>query len=431
MAADRDQLSRHMRLAWRGVALLLAAVALTTAGSLYVLHGSFVLNRIASGDEMMHTDFETFWRSAVAFLAGGDIYHTDADLPNLNPPVLTLLMAPLGMLGFWAAYRLFVLVTVVLVVGSMALVAAELRVRPAAAVTVTAAVLVSSPVLATLGLGQVYGLLMAGLAAATVLGRRGRTALEGVALGITVALKPSLAPVLLVPLVRRRWDTLGAGIAAGGLATVVGWVAAGPRSLPDWVVLVFTHQVQAYFDNASLPGAILRLTSDSGWGRPVVEIPDGATIGLVVGLALIGLTVWLTRRPVAGPDTAIWAMAGAALLASPLSWHNYLMVLMPGVLALVAGGRWPVAALLLALALIGMEWPPAWYGPDGTASAVPLSLYCAILVLYWWALLPWVASNSPGDPRPLIPVQPGERLHDGERERPGDPCHGEHERVAQ
>jgi alpha-1,2-mannosyltransferase len=54
-------------------------------------------------------------------------------------------------------------------------VAAELRVRPATAIGVTAAVLISSPVLATLGLGQVYLILMAGITAAWVLGRRGRT----------------------------------------------------------------------------------------------------------------------------------------------------------------------------------------------------------------------------------------------------------------
>jgi alpha-1,2-mannosyltransferase len=402
------QLPRSARQAARGVVLLLAAAALATAVGLYVAHGSFVLDRIASDDELMHTDFQTFWRSAVAFLDGQDIYRTDAAVENLNPPFLTLLMAPLGLLGFWPAYRLFVVVGVVLVVGSMALVAAELRVRPAAATVVTVAVLLSSPVLATLGLGQMYALLTAGLAAAFVLGRRGRTVLEGVALGVTVALKPSLAPVLLVPLVRRRWGTLAAGIAAGGVATVAGWAAAGVQSLPNWVVAMLTHSVQAYFDNASLPGTLLRLTSESGNGSPVADVPGGATIGLVAGLALIGLTAWLARRPPAtGPDSATWAMAGAALLASPLSWHNYLMVLMPGVLVLVVRGRWPVAALLLALALIGMEWPPSCYGPDGTASAVPLSLYCAILVLYWAALLQRPASAAP-PPAPSVDPAPAE-----------------------
>ena len=80
-------------------------------------------------------------------------------------------------------------------------------------------------------------------------------------------------------------------------------------------------------------------------------------------------------------------MAAASLLASPLSSFTYLTVLMRGVLLLVARGRWPVATLLLSLSMVGMEWPPFWYGADGTASAVPLSLDCAILLGYWVAFL--------------------------------------------
>jgi hypothetical protein len=51
-------------------------------------------------------------------------------------------------------------------------------------------------------------------------------------------------------------------------------------------------------------------------------------------------------------------------------------------------GQWPVVTLMLALAMIGKEWPLIWYGSDNTALALPLSLYCGILLTYWMALLP-------------------------------------------
>jgi hypothetical protein len=400
---------RRPRVLGRGLVLLLAAAALVTAVALYLGSGSFVLTRLASGDWRAHADFETFWQSATALVQGQDIYSTPARLPNLNPPVLTLLLAPLGWLGFWPAYRAFTLVCLALIVGSMAAVAAELRVRPAAAIAVTAAVLLSSPVLATLGLGQVYPLLMAGITAAWLLGRRGHAVGEGAVLGLVVAMKPSLGPLLLLPLVRRRFGTLNTAVGTGVLATVVGWVAAGAQSLPTWAAMVLEHPVQAYVDNAALPGTLARLTTPSPGVVPVVELPGGAAVGLVLGAALVALTAWAVRRPpTVGPDTALWAMTGAALLASPLSWHNYLMLLMPGVLALVARGRWPIAVALLSPALIGMEWQWAWRGSDGTSPALAMSLYFGILVAYWSAFL--AARQripSPAGPPPaLIHVPP-------------------------
>ena len=380
---------RHrLRYAWPAVLLLLATAALVMTAILYVTRGSFVLERLASNDINDHLDFDTFWRSTVALLDGRDIYRTNAAYPNLNPPLFTVLIAPLGLLDVWQAYRLWVLLSTVLIVGSMLLVAVELRMRAAAVVPVVVAALLSSPAIATLGLGQMYPVLAAVLATAWALDRRGRWVLAGVALGLVVALKPSLAPVLLVPALRRRWPTFGAALLTGTAATVLAWIVCGAQSTPEWARRLRANPMTTYWDNASLPGTIQRLTSANDWGRPIIEVPNGAVIGLVLGLGLLAITIWLVRRPPVGPDTALWAVAAASLLASPLTWHNYLLVLMPAILVLVTRGSWPVAALLLALSLIGMEWPPLWYGEDNTAPALPVSLYCAILLAYWTALLP-------------------------------------------
>ena len=43
----------------------------------------------------LHVDFDTFWHSAVALTQGADIYDdAGAKLTNLNPPLLTVLLAP-------------------------------------------------------------------------------------------------------------------------------------------------------------------------------------------------------------------------------------------------------------------------------------------------------------------------------------------------
>lgn len=375
----------------RGIVVSAAVVVAATAIWLYVTRGSFVVDRLASPEQWMHTDFDTFWRSAVALVEGRDVYlDTGAYLVNLNPPVFTALVAPYGLLDFWAAYRLFTLVSVLLMVASLLLVAVELRLPTTPAAAVLTAVLLSSPMLATVGLGQMYPMLTAGLVAAWLLERRGQPALSGVAIGLVVALKPTLAPLLLVPLARRHWETVAGGVVAGALATIVGWVATGATSLPTWLGLAWTHPVQAFWDNASLVGAFTRLTSATEWGRPLFEAAGGPTVGVLCGAVLIAVTTWTVHRSSGGGlDTALWAMAAASLLASPIAWHNYLLVLAPGLLVLASAGRWPIAALLAACGLIGNEWPGWWYGPDGTASAVPLSLYTAILLAYWAALVRW------------------------------------------
>ncbi len=372
------------RVGKRDVAMLLVgALATVTASWLFIRRGSLSVAGIASPEMPVHGDFDTFWRSARALLNGTDIYQTAAENPNLNPPLVTLLVAPLGLLDFLPAYRLFVLITIALVVASMLAVAAELRLRTGSTATVTIAALLSSPMLATLRLGQIYGLLMAGLVAAWIAGRREHPLLEGVALGLVVAMKPTLAPVLLLPALRSRWPTLGAALATGVGATVVGAFAAGPASFFVWIRLSVSTPVVTYFANAALPGTVVRLTSLNAWSRPVTELPGGLQIGVALGLAVLGGSAWVVRKPMrdATPDPAFWAITAAALLVSPIAWYTYLLLLMPGLLVLLALGRWPMVVLALGLSLIGEEWPALWN------SAFPLSLYCGILLTYWAVLL--------------------------------------------
>src|ERR687889_841885 len=121
-----------------------------------------------------HVDFDSFWRSARAMLEGQSIYDTGVDLVNLNPPLWTVLISPLGLLEPITAYRVFVLVSLAVVVCYLVWTVEELRLRPGWTVVGVVLLLLSSPLLATLALGQVYPVLTLGLVAAWVSDRRGR-----------------------------------------------------------------------------------------------------------------------------------------------------------------------------------------------------------------------------------------------------------------
>lgn len=333
-----------------------------------------------------HVDFDTFWHSAAALWQGGDIYTTSAKLTNLNPPLLTVLLAPFAWLDALTAYRVWAVLCVLMVLGSLLVVARELRLRPVAVVLVVLAVLASSPLHGTLVLGQIYPVLLVGLVAGWVAERRGHPVLGAVLFGITVALKPSLAPVLLLYVAQRRWAPLRAGVVSAAVASLVGVAVCGPASGLAWLRIAFSAPVPDTVDNASLPGLAVRL------GLPPV-------LGLAAGVLVLGGTLAVLaryRHRVDPAGTAVWAVLAGGLLLSPIAWHNYLMLLWPGVLVLIALGRTAAATVMFAVAAI----PVAWNAAVVPAVATGRSLYFAILVGYWVVLLRGALPAGPSSVSP-------------------------------
>jgi hypothetical protein len=153
-------------------------------------------------------------------------------------------------------------------------------------------------------------------------------------------------------------------------------LAAGPSSGFEWLRIAVAEPVPDTVDNASLPGLAVRLGMPSG---------VGALLGAAV---LVGTLVWLGRHRdrVDPAGTAPWAVLAAGLLFSPIAWHNYLMLLWPGVLVLVTMRRGAVAAVALAVTVVPVSWNAEW-PPGGLGAGLARSLYCVVLLAYWVALL--------------------------------------------
>jgi len=353
------------------------------------------LGRISTSSMRVHVDFDSFWRSARALLDGGDIYDAGARLVNLNPPVWTVLISPLGLMEAIDAYRLFVLLCVLVVLGYLAWTAEELGLRPVWAVVGAGLLLVSSPLLSTLALGQVYPVLALGLVAAWISDRRDAQWPSGIALGLVVALKPSLAPVLLWPLVRRRWGSFLAACISGLAATLVGLVVAGPSATLRYVGVLNEGSANAYWDNASIPAAMARFFTEHPYGQNAATLPWMVYVGYALGIAVVVVTAARIRG---GGEAGLWALVAASLLASPIAWHNYLVLLAPGVLLLLARGRTAPALFLLALQAIPAQWPLLWNEQGTVGATFALTLYLYVLLAHWILLLLAVkpASVEPG-----------------------------------
>jgi alpha-1,2-mannosyltransferase len=346
-----------------------------------------ILWRISTDSMDIHGDFDTFWRSAVALWEGSNVYDTGARLTNLNPPLWILLISPLGLLEPLVAYRVFVLITLVITVGYLAWMADELRLRSWWAAVGAVMLVLSSPLLGTLALGQLYPVLALGLVAAWVADRRRKSLVSGCALGLVVALKPSLAPVLLWPLVRRRWGAFGAALVSGATATLVAAAVVGPGATLNWLRLLSDRSPSPYWDNASLPGAAARLFTENEFAQHVAILPWTILIAYALGIGAIAITAVRIGR---GSQVGMWALVAASLLASPIAWHNYLVLLGPGILVLLARGRTAPALVLLALQSIPAQWPLLWNERGTVVASLALTLYLYMLIAHWLALLPVV-----------------------------------------
>lgn len=373
-----------VRKAWTWLLVVFATGVVLLSVGINVSLGAGTLERIATDSMDVHADFDTFWRSADAMWDGRDTYEAGARLVNLNPPLWTVVLAPFGLLEPLVAYRVFVMLSLFAVVGYLAWMAEEVRLRAGWTALAVGMLLLSSPLLATFALGQMYPVLALGLVAAWIFDRRERPVLSGVALGLTVALKPSLAPVVLWPVVRRRWRAFAATVAAGLAGTLLGAVVLGPRATLDWFGILLRSPLSAYWDNASLPSSVARMFTENEFAEPIAVLPWMVPLGYVAGIGVIILTTLRVRHD---PETGLWAMTAAALLASPIAWHNYLVLLAPGVLLLLARGHVAVAFLLLALQLVPPQWPLLWQDQDTVFATLALTLYLFVLLAHWVSFL--------------------------------------------
>lgn len=375
---------RWLYLVWNALLLLMALGVLVFSIALHVRYGGETLERISTSSMDVHADFDSFWRSADAALEGEDIYETGARLVNLNPPFWTLVMLPFGLLEPLNAYRLFVLVMLFTTLGSAAWMAGELRLRAGWAAVAVGMIIFSSPMLATLALGQMYPVLVLGLVAAWVADRRGWNIASGVALGLVMALKPSLAPLILWPAVRKRWETVGATIISGAAATLAGSLALGTDATFRYALVILEAQVDGFWDNASLASAAIRTFTDTRFAEPLAILPWAVPIAYVLGIALVALTAAKIRD---SSEAGLWALVAASLLASPIAWNNYLLLLAPGVLLLLARGRVALALLLLTLQFIPPQWPLLWADSETVLATLALSLYTYTLAAHWLSFL--------------------------------------------
>jgi arabinofuranan 3-O-arabinosyltransferase len=310
-------------------------------------------------------DFRVAWLAGRHLLDGRPVYGA-ARLPFVYPPSSAVLSVPAALLPFGAAQDAAILVTLVCL-GLAAVRSAAFAGLKSACVAPIAAIVVGAyePALAALANLNVSALIAPVVPVYLSWTARGRDRDAGLLLGLSLAIKPLLLPLLIVPILVRRPRAL-----LWPILLPVGLTLVSLPVLPDRSRF-FTVVVPALLGHGTSPLgthniSIRGLFITFAWRT---DVADGVRV-LVVALA-IACAALLWKCP-GTLELRLAEVTGALfvgfLLASATNENHYLLMLLP----LVATFAHPESHIRTAIVAVGVVLvatarPFPFIGPDGFA----------------------------------------------------------------
>jgi arabinofuranan 3-O-arabinosyltransferase len=287
---------------------------------LVIIHRSYVL----ATNGYITDDYGPVYRAVVNFKMGWDIYNEHFDYVDphyLYPPGGTLLMAPFGYLPVDASRYWFITFNTIAIV-----IAAYLLVRlfnytfsSVAFPALLVAMFCTESVINTLVFGNINGcvLLLEILFFRWLLdGKISHQWWAGVAVGLSLVVKPVLAPLLLLPLLNRQWRALVTALLVPLAFNLAAWpLISDPMNFVTRT-LPYIFSIRDYF-NSSIQG-------------------NGVYYGLPMWLS-----IWLLYKYYRERDPLFWmaTSSGVLLIASwlvlSLGQGYYSMMLFPFLMTVV------------------------------------------------------------------------------------------------
>jgi arabinofuranan 3-O-arabinosyltransferase len=308
--------------------------ALWPVAILSIIHRSYVL----ATNGYITDDFGPVYRAVVNFKMGWDIYNEHFDYVDphyLYPPGGTLLLAPFGYLPVDASRYWFIFFNsiAILLAAYFLLRLFKFSLASVAAPALLLAMFCTESVTSTLVFTNINGciLLCEVLFFRWLLdGKVNHQWWAGVAIGLTLVIKPSLAPLLLLPLLNRQWRALVPAVLVPLLFNAAAWpLVSNPM---DFVrnTVPYIFSTRDYF-NSSIQG------NGIYYGLPVWLI---LLLRIAFGLLAVG-SLWLLYRYYRERDPLFWMLTSsgvlliATFLVTALGQGYYSMMLFPFLMTVV------------------------------------------------------------------------------------------------
>ncbi len=300
-----------------------------------IIHRSYVL----TSNGYITDDWAPVYWALRHFRASEPVYtdvFAEVDPHYLYPPGGTLLMAPFGYIdSIFAARNWFILLNTVAIIAACVLLVRlfKFSLSSPALPALLAAAFVTESVTNTLVFTNINGciLLLEVLFLGWLLdGRVSRQWLAGIAIGLSLVVKPLLGVLLLLPLLNRQWRVLIAAIAVPVAFNVVAWPLVVDRGNFIHRTLPYILSTRDYF-NSSVLG------NGTYYGLPTWLI-------LALRLLFVALaagSLWLLYRYYRERDPLFWMLtsSGVLLIASwlvlSLAQGYYSMMLFPFLMTVV------------------------------------------------------------------------------------------------
>lgn len=299
-----------------------------------VIHRSYVLvfNRYITDD------FAPVYRAVINFKFGWDIYNehfNHVDPHYLYPPGGTLIIAPFGYLPEVASRNWFIFFNAVAIIlaGYFLLRLFNFTLSSVAAPALLLAMFCTESVTNTLVFGNINGviLLLEVLFFRWLLdGNRSHEWWAGVAIGLTLVVKPLIAPLLLLPLLNRQWRALVTAFVVPVIFNAVAWpLISDPMSFVTRTV-PYIFSTRDYFNSSILGNGLY-------YGLPMWLIMTLRILFVVLGV----IALWLLYRYYRTRDPFFWMLTSSGVvlttswLALSLGQGYYSIVLFPFLMTVV------------------------------------------------------------------------------------------------
>ncbi|MCK9375637.1 MAG: DUF2029 domain-containing protein [Syntrophobacterales bacterium] len=268
--------------------------------------------------------------------------------PNLNPPFQTLLMSPLGLIGYEKAFWIYSFLSITMGLVALVLISRELATTKhdlPVLLGYLIVILCYFPSWVSIVFGQFSFILLLLITLGWLAARSGKDKMAGIYLGLAMSLKIFMGLFLIFFLIRRRWRLLSWFVSIFIILSLLPLLIMGIDTYKDYLSILSGITWYATSWNASFMGFFTRLFGGSE-NLPLINRPDVALaltrICSLTFLCGLGWVAW-PREPTASPDQFdlgfSLTIVGMFLL-SPLGWMYYFPALIiPAAVAWRLAGR--------------------------------------------------------------------------------------------